>query len=199
MRCRTAKNLRSNSLSTPSHAPEPSPFQIWTFCFPRQPRFLKSHRWVNLPKFHRSVSVVCWGVDNMELSADGDVGRLPVTLAYDLKSAYNNVIRAQMFTQARKRFPTMLRFLNLVYGQAGTLFFTANGNISDYFFCTEGVLQGCPLGLNGLCLALWDFLDELAHVINRNDASGVWIADDLTVVVTRDRAEHIIRTCQVEL
>ena len=53
--------------------------------------------------------------------------------------------------------------------------------------------------LHGLCLALWDFLGELADVINRNDASGVWIADDLTVVVTRDRAEHIPRTCQVEL
>ena len=60
------------------------------------------------------------------------------------------------------------------------------------------MLQGCPLGLHGLCLALWDFLDELSEVINRNDASGVWIADDLTIVVTRDRAEHIVRTCQVE-
>jgi hypothetical protein len=134
----------------------------------------------------------------MELAADGDVDKLPVTLAYDLKSAYNNVKRAQMFAQAHKRFPTMLRFLNLVYGQAGTLYFTSNGHINDYFFCTEGVLQGCQLGLHGLCLALWDFLDELSDVINRNDASGVWIADDLTIVVTRDRAEHIVRTCQVE-
>ena len=61
IRCRTAKNLRSNTLPFWHSRPEPSPFQKWCVLGPRQPRFLKSHRWVNLPKFHRGVSVVCWG------------------------------------------------------------------------------------------------------------------------------------------
>ena len=76
--------------------------------------------------------------------AGGDLDRFGVALAYDLKSAYNNVRRAHMINESMLKYPQMTRFLNLLYGSPGKLIFSANGREIDSFWCYDGVFQGCP-------------------------------------------------------
>ena len=74
---------------------------------------------------------------------------------------------------------------------------TGRGEYS--FWYSVGVLQGCPLGLHGLCLALWDFVTELDEKLREVNSCGVWIADDLTVVAPRNQCGTIIRYIRAEL
>lgn len=86
----------------------------------------------------------------------------------------------------------LARTLNLLYGAAGDLYFVSRGRVVESFKYTGGVLQGCPLGLHGLCLALWDFFAELNAALCNHNASAVWIADDLTIVLPRQHAATAI-------
>ena len=71
--------------------------------------------------------------------AGGDLDRFGVALAYDLKSAYNNVRRAHMINESMLKYPQMTRFLNLLYGSPGKLIFSANGREIDSFWCYDEI------------------------------------------------------------
>ena len=129
----------------------------------------------------------------MEEESYGDLSAGPTALQYDLKSAYNNVDRKAMMSKALSRFPTLARMLHLLYGEAGKLFFVSRGELVESFEYSHGVLQGCPLGLHGLCLALWDFFEQLDVYIKSINATAVWIADDLTIVVAKKHAAPLIQ------
>jgi len=84
-----------------------------------------------------------------------------IDISCDLANAFNSFDRSALWPTLQAKFPNMVRYIVMTYGEAAPVFFREGGDLTT-IFNSVGSRQGCSLGSFLMAVALQPILQQLA-------------------------------------
>ena len=82
-------------------------------------------------------------------------------ISCDLANTFNSFDRSALWPTLQTKFPNMVRYIVMTYGEAAPVFFREGGDLTT-IFNSVGSRQGCSLGSFLMAVALQPILQQLA-------------------------------------
>lgn len=115
----------------------------------------------------------------------------------DGKNAFNNGIRLKGLLNIKKKFPAMLPFLRMIYGNSSNAWYYGLSSGIEDFKSSEGAQQGCVNGMWLYSMIIHPFLQGL-HEILGNEGFVKFFADDGNIATTFDKMVQCIHYINTE-
>jgi len=117
--------------------------------------------------------------------------------AMDAKNGFNQICRITGLNETRKRFPQLLPYLRLIYGQDTTAWFYGLPTGIERIESREGCQQGDVMSMFFYALTIHPFLQQLRDILGQEGFNKCF-ADDLSVHAPFEKMIQVIPFVQRE-